>query len=92
MFRFISLFLNVYITLYSQCDDRFVNFHLFSFSGKRSCLGEQLARMELFVFFTQFLHRYEFKKPTEETEVNIKPLAGGVLEPFPYEVCAVTRT
>ena len=60
-------------------------------SGKRSCLGEQLALMDLFIFFTHFLHRYEFKKPTKETRICLKPVAGGVLEPLPYEVCAVTR-
>lgn len=34
--------------------------HLIPFSlGKRACLGESLARMELFVFFVSVLQRYE---------------------------------
>ncbi|XP_072028886.1 cytochrome P450 2J4-like [Amphiura filiformis] len=60
-------------------------------SGKRACLGEHLARMELFIFFTHLMHRYTFKKPAGITSVNIQPKVAGVLMPFPYDICAIDR-
>ncbi|XP_072043720.1 cytochrome P450 2J6-like [Amphiura filiformis] len=60
--------------------------------GKRACLGEQLARMELFIVFTHLMHRYTFRKPTPDTTMNAKPRAGGVLAPEPYQVLAIPRS
>ena len=31
--------------------------------GRRSCLGEQLARQELFLFFTHLVQSFEFRVP-----------------------------
>jgi cytochrome P450 len=31
------------------------------FSGKRSCMGEGLARLELFLFFTNIINRYNVR-------------------------------
>ena len=39
----------------------------FVISGRRSCLGEQLARQELFLFFTHLIQSFEFKVPEGET-------------------------
>ncbi|XP_072016390.1 cytochrome P450 2D1-like [Amphiura filiformis] len=60
-------------------------------AGKRVCLGEQLARMELFIFYTHLMHRFSFKKPTDAGSLNTQPKLGGVLTPFPYDICAIAR-
>ncbi|KAM4548807.1 cytochrome P450 2J4-like [Odontesthes bonariensis] len=58
--------------------------------GKRACLGEQLARMELFLFFTSLLQRFSFTIPTGE-EPTLEYKVGGTRGPKPYRMCAVQR-
>uniref|UniRef100_A0A1I8J8Y5 Cytochrome n=1 Tax=Macrostomum lignano TaxID=282301 RepID=A0A1I8J8Y5_9PLAT len=42
--------------------------HLATFGlGKRACLGESLARMELFIFFTALMQRYRFGLDPEDS-------------------------
>ncbi|XP_072047419.1 cytochrome P450 2J4-like [Amphiura filiformis] len=60
-------------------------------AGKRVCLGEHLARMELFIFYTHLMHRYRFEKPPGMESVNIQPKPGGILTPHPYDICAMER-
>ncbi|KAM4710368.1 cytochrome P450 2J4-like [Discoglossus pictus] len=60
-------------------------------AGHRVCLGEQLARFELFIFFTTLLHRFNFKLPEGVTEVNTKYIYKMTLQPRPYEICAIPR-
>ncbi|XP_066560014.1 cytochrome P450 2M1 isoform X1 [Amia ocellicauda] len=49
--------------------DAFLAFGL----GKRVCLGEGLARMELFLFFTSLLQRFTFSSTQPLEEINISP-------------------
>ena len=37
------------------------------FTGRRSCLGEQLAKQELFLFLAHLIQNFEFKVPEGET-------------------------
>ena len=60
------------------------------FSGKRACLGEQLARMELFLFFTSLLQRFSFTTPKGE-QPTLEFKLGGTRCPKPYRMCAVQR-
>uniref|UniRef100_A0A673ABA9 Cytochrome P450 2J2-like n=1 Tax=Sphaeramia orbicularis TaxID=375764 RepID=A0A673ABA9_9TELE len=59
-------------------------------AGKRLCLGENLARMELFLFFTSFMQRFTFSMPP-----GVKPVLdyrfGITLSPVHYEICAKQR-
>ncbi|XP_030584265.1 cytochrome P450 2J6-like [Archocentrus centrarchus] len=56
--------------------------------GKRSCLGEQLARMELFLFFTSLLQRFSFSAPVGE-QPSLEFKLGVTRSPKPYLLCAV---
>ncbi|XP_044530712.1 cytochrome P450 2J2-like [Gracilinanus agilis] len=56
-------------------------------AGKRVCLGEQLARAELFIFFTCLLQRFTFKAPPD-TQLSQDFRAGVTLSPVPYKICA----
>ncbi|XP_030626551.1 cytochrome P450 2J2 [Chanos chanos] len=59
-------------------------------TGKRVCLGEQLARMELFLFFTSLLQHFTFSAPPG-VEPTLKYKMGLTHSPMPYKVCAVPR-
>uniref|UniRef100_A0A3P8ZYU8 Uncharacterized protein n=1 Tax=Esox lucius TaxID=8010 RepID=A0A3P8ZYU8_ESOLU len=50
-------------------NDGFLAFGL----GKRACLGEALARMELFLFFTSLLQCFTFSGTQPPEEININP-------------------
>jgi cytochrome P450 len=55
---------------------------LMAFSyGKRACLGETLARDELFLFFASLFQRFYV---ICETEVDITPFPGTILTPNPH--------
>ncbi|XP_051510950.1 cytochrome P450 2J3-like isoform X1 [Myxocyprinus asiaticus] len=59
-------------------------------TGKRVCLGEQLARMELFLFFSCLLQRFTLSSPAG-VEPNLDFKLGATLSPQPYKLCAVPR-
>nr|XP_046270090.1 cytochrome P450 2K1-like [Scatophagus argus] len=62
-------------------------------AGRRVCLGESLAKMELFLFFTSLLQRFRFTPPpgVTEDELDLSPAVGFTLTPSPHELCAVSR-
>ena len=47
------------------------NFFPFSI-GKRVCLGESLAKIELFLFFTSLLKNFSFQPPSKHPRPNVK--------------------
>ncbi|XP_041862225.1 cytochrome P450 2J4-like [Melanotaenia boesemani] len=59
-------------------------------AGQRVCLGEQLARMELFLFFTSLLQRFSFSAPAGQ-QPSLEFILGGTRSPKPYLVCAKPR-
>jgi cytochrome P450 family 2 subfamily J len=65
--------------------------YLMPFSvGKRFCLGEPLARMELFLYFTSMMHKFSFKLPPGE-HVDVMENSSIVNTPQDYRVIAVHR-
>ncbi|KAH0515085.1 Cytochrome P450 2J6 [Microtus ochrogaster] len=58
--------------------------------GKRVCLGEQLARSELFIFFTALVQNFTFKPPVNE-KLSLKSRIGIPISPVSYHICAVPR-
>nr|ALF38124.1 CYP2D50 [Equus caballus] len=60
-------------------------------AGRRSCLGEPLARMELFLFFTCLLQRFSFSVPAGQPRPSDHGVFGTLVSPSPYQLCAEPR-
>uniref|UniRef100_W5L180 Cytochrome P450 2D3-like n=1 Tax=Astyanax mexicanus TaxID=7994 RepID=W5L180_ASTMX len=54
--------------------------------GPRSCLGEGLARMELFLILVTLLRRFQFLWPEDAGEPDFTPVYGITLTPKPYRM------
>ena len=67
--------------------DRFLPFS----AGRRGCLGESLARIELFLILARLLHSFRFENPPGCDLPTQVPIAGLVLMPQPFKVCAFYR-
>ncbi|XP_066568934.1 cytochrome P450 2J2 isoform X1 [Amia ocellicauda] len=59
-------------------------------AGKRVCLGEQLARMELFLFFTGFFQKFSFSS-APGVEPSLEAQIGGTRSPYPYKIYVTPR-
>ncbi|XP_014648757.1 PREDICTED: cytochrome P450 2D14-like isoform X2 [Ceratotherium simum simum] len=60
-------------------------------AGRRLCLGEPLARMELFLFFTCLLQHFSFSVPAGQPRPSDHGVFGILVTPSPYLLCAVPR-
>ncbi|XP_063157716.1 cytochrome P450 2K6-like [Candoia aspera] len=60
-------------------------------AGWRACAGENLAKMELVLFFTSLLQRFTFQPPpgTSKDDLNLTPAVGFTAPPMLYKTCAV---
>ncbi|KAK4876363.1 hypothetical protein RN001_012785 [Aquatica leii] len=59
--------------------------------GRRMCLGEILARMEVFLFFSTLLHTFELSVPEGEKLPSLKGNAGVTIFPDTFKVCVKPR-
>lgn len=60
-------------------------------AGRRACLGEPLARMELFLFFTCLLQRFNFSVPAGQPQPSDRGVFGALTTPSSYQLCAFPR-
>ncbi|KAJ1173411.1 hypothetical protein NDU88_005247 [Pleurodeles waltl] len=60
-------------------------------AGRRVCLGEQLARMELFLFYTMFLQQFTFFIPRDKPRPSEETTSSTIRAPMPYQLCAEVR-
>ncbi|KAJ9590643.1 hypothetical protein L9F63_016314 [Diploptera punctata] len=59
--------------------------------GRRMCLGDVLARMELFLFFSSLIHVFNFQLPEGQPLPSTKGNAGITVTPDSYKVCLIQR-
>uniref|UniRef100_A0A8C5MZG5 Cytochrome P450 n=1 Tax=Leptobrachium leishanense TaxID=445787 RepID=A0A8C5MZG5_9ANUR len=59
-------------------------------AGRRSCAGENLAKVELFLFFTRFMQKFTFQSPPG-VDVDLTRVSGFTISPSVHEICALPR-
>lgn len=64
----------------------------FCVSGPRVCLGEGLARMELFLTMVTLLRKFKFTWPEDAGEPDYTPIFGLTLTPKPYRMKVQLRS
>lgn len=68
------------------------NENLIPFStGRRQCLGEQLARDTLYIFVTNIFQRFQVLPDPKEPNPSLEPEFGFILEPKKYSVILKDR-
>ncbi|XP_025066952.1 cytochrome P450 2C31-like isoform X3 [Alligator sinensis] len=68
------------------------NFFMPFSAGKRICLGESLARMEIFLILVTILQNFTLKPLIDPKEIDISPeMSGFGNAPKPYQLCVLPR-
>lgn len=59
--------------------------------GRRVCMGEQLAKMELFLMFVNLLQSFSFSFASDTFQPMLEGRFGLTLAPYPFEIKIVKR-
>uniref|UniRef100_A0A914WU73 Cytochrome P450 n=1 Tax=Plectus sambesii TaxID=2011161 RepID=A0A914WU73_9BILA len=59
--------------------------------GKRQCLGESLARMELFLVFANLLRKFKLSATPGEKLPSLEPRMGITVQPHAFKCCIEVR-
>uniref|UniRef100_H2VD54 Cytochrome P450, family 2, subfamily N, polypeptide 13 n=1 Tax=Takifugu rubripes TaxID=31033 RepID=H2VD54_TAKRU len=59
-------------------------------AGRRACLGEGLARMELLLFFVSLCQRFHFST-LDRVELSTEGITGATRTPYPFKIYAQVR-
>ena len=60
--------------------------------GPRACLGEPLARMELFIVFVHMIQHFHFEREYDDFRHSMKPQSNKLtLAPLPYKLRVIQR-
>ncbi|NXS39366.1 CP2CF protein, partial [Balaeniceps rex] len=61
-------------------------------AGGRMCVGESLARAQLFLFLTAILQRFQLRHPPGRPRLDLRPDVSGIMNvPRPFELCFCPR-
>jgi cytochrome P450 len=60
-------------------------------AGPRTCMGEVLARSELYLFLSRLLQKFKFENPPGADLPSLEGDRGVVMHPKPYTVCVKKR-
>jgi cytochrome P450 family 2 subfamily J len=60
-------------------------------AGRRVCLGEAIAKMELFLFLSSMFQKFQFLPPTPSSIPPLSYNCGGIVSPKSYQVRMVER-
>lgn len=59
--------------------------------GKRVCMGEQLAKMELFLMFVSLIQSFTVALPKDSQKPNLTGKYGLTLAPHPFNIIISKR-
>lgn len=59
--------------------------------GKRRCLGEALAKTNLFLFFTALLHNFILEKEDFDAKLSMNGFDGVTISPKPFKAKLIPR-
>lgn len=60
-------------------------------AGRRSCIGEQLARKELFLFFANIMQNFNIVLPKGAETPSLEKHDGFVTYPLPFDIVVIPR-